>query len=174
MTKLQVSDKIANSLLEKHGIDLHEVSTLKSKVKNACFDTIIINDPICYQLLTAQGYDQDFVRLRSLKKLRPEDQYDVIVMVRTDGNSKILSYYQTAVLKNYKPDKNQDVSVAPIKADNSNKSSKKRADKNVSLVEIAESVTATEADSRDARIERLEKKFDDLIAVLMAQKLDGK
>ena len=87
---------------------------------------------------------------------------------------QVLSYYQTAVLKNYKPDKNQDVSVAPIKADNSNKSSKKRADKNVSLVEIAESVTATEADSRDARIERLEKKFDDLIAVLMAQKLDGK
>ena len=174
MTKLQVSDKIANSLLEKHGIDINEVSTLKSKVKNACFDTIIINDPICYQLLTAQGYDQDFVRLRSLKKLKPEDQYDVIVMVRTDGNSKILSYYQTAVLKNFKPDKNPAISVTPVKADNSNKSSRKRSDKNLSLVEIAESVTATETDKRDERIDRLEKKFDDLIAVLMTQKLDGK
>ena len=174
MTKLQVSDKIANSLLEKHGIDINEVSTLKSKVKSACFDTIMINDPICFQLLTAQGYDQDYVRMRSLKKIRPDDQYDVILMVRTDGNSKVLSYYKTAVLKNFKPDKNPAISVTPVKADNSNKSSRKRSDKNLSLVEIAESVTATEADKRDERIDRLEKKFDDLIAVLMAQKLDGK
>lgn len=114
---MEINKNVQDKFEAISGLKLHVIQNSSYNIKLATFDKFSVNDEINLKLLAVQGVNVEYVKLQSAKKTQ-EGQKVFMFMVK---NNKIKSFYSCYVEKTatkLPKVKAEDVSVTPLRSDN--------------------------------------------------------
>lgn len=150
------NEKVINKFQEISGIEFSEVEKASHNIKLATFDKFSVTDEINLKLLAIQGVNHEYVKLQSARKTT-DGQKVFLFMVKNGTPKSFYSCYVEKISNKMPTVKNQEnISIAPLKADNTRVQEKQVVSENF--------VTKKEYDE-------LQKKLDFLISSMVEKKV---